>query len=100
MILRNVGEGVAIGKHNYVANHVARRVAEELGDALVIPPSPYAPAGDPVKKTGHMRFPGTVSVSAETSARTNPIPPVCVPACRSRRAWPDAQRLKPPRACA
>ena len=62
------GEGVAIGKHNYVANHVARRMAEELGDALVIPPSPYAPAGDPVKKTGHMRFPGTVSVSAEALA--------------------------------
>ena len=27
-----------------------------------------AAAGDPVKKTGHMRFPGTVSVSAEALA--------------------------------
>jgi creatinine amidohydrolase/Fe(II)-dependent formamide hydrolase-like protein len=27
---------------------------------------PYAVTGDPVKKTGHMRFPGSVSISEET----------------------------------
>jgi creatinine amidohydrolase len=62
------GDAVAIGKHNFVADHVARRIAEELGDALVYPPSPYAPAGDPIKKTGHMRFAGTVSINPATFA--------------------------------
>ena len=53
------GDAVAIGKHNALAGHLARRVAEELGNALSYPVNPYAPAGDPVEKTGHMRFPGT-----------------------------------------
>ncbi len=60
------GDAVAIGKHNALAGHLARRVAEELGNALSYPVNPYAPAGDPVEKTGHMRFPGTTSVSEET----------------------------------
>jgi hypothetical protein len=60
------GEAVAINKHMLVANHVARRVAEDLGTALAYPPSPYAPAGDAIKKTGHMRFPGTVSLTEDT----------------------------------
>ena len=62
------GPAVALGKHNLIAAHVSRRVAETLGDALAYPPNPYAPAGDPAEKTGHMRFAGTVSVSHETLA--------------------------------
>ena len=62
------GEAVAIGKHNFLATLLARRVAEELGNALVYPINPYAPAGDPVKRTGEMRFPGTTSLSEETFA--------------------------------
>ena len=62
------GEAVALGKHNMIARHVSERVAEELGNALAYPPNPYAPAGDPIAKTGHMRFAGTVSLSAETFA--------------------------------
>jgi creatinine amidohydrolase len=57
------GPHLALGKHNFVAHYVAQRIAEELGDALVYPTLPFAPAGDPVAKTGHMRFPGTVSLS-------------------------------------
>jgi creatinine amidohydrolase len=60
------GPAIALGKHNFVALHVARRVAEELGNVLVYPIMPFAPAGDPIAKKGHMRFPGTVSLSAET----------------------------------
>jgi creatinine amidohydrolase len=60
------GDAVALVKHNLLATHLARRVAEELGNALAYPASPYAPAGDPIKKTGHMRFAGTVSLSDET----------------------------------
>lgn len=60
------GPHMALGKHNWVARHVARRIAEELGDALVYPVLPYAPTGDSARKTGHMRFPGSVSLSAST----------------------------------
>ena len=60
------GPHMATGKHNFIAQHVGRRVAEELGNALVYPVMPYAPTGDPVKKTGHMRFPGSVSLAPET----------------------------------
>ena len=62
------GPAVALGKHNLLAEHLSRRVAEMLGDALAYPPNPYAPAGDPIEKTGHMRFAGTISVSHETLA--------------------------------
>ena len=57
------GPHMALGKHNFIAHYVAQRIAEELGDALVYPTLPFAPAGDPVAKTGHMRFPGTVSLT-------------------------------------
>lgn len=60
------GPGLALGKHNFIAHYVAQRIAEELGNALVYPTMPFAPTGDPVKKTGHMAFPGGESVSEET----------------------------------
>ena len=62
------GPHMATGKHNFVARHVAQRIAETLGNALVYPIMPFAPTGDTAKKTGHMRFPGSVSVSDETFA--------------------------------
>ena len=62
------GPAVVLGKHNLLATHLSRRVAQTLGNALAYPPNPYAPAGDPIAKTGHMRFAGTVSMSAETLA--------------------------------
>lgn len=62
------GEAVALGKHNLLAAYLSRRVAEELGNALAYPPNPYAPAGDAIRKTGHMRFAGTVSLTQETFA--------------------------------
>lgn len=60
------GPHMALGKHNFIARYVADRVARELGNALVYPVMPYALTGDRAKKSEHMRFPGTVSVSAET----------------------------------
>jgi len=60
------GPGLALGKHLFIAHYAAQRIAEELGNALVYRTMPYAIAGDPIKKTGHMRFPGTVSLSEET----------------------------------
>ena len=62
------GPAVALGKHNLLADRLSQRVAEGLGNALAYPPNPYAPAGDPIERTGHMRFAGTISVSHETLA--------------------------------
>ncbi len=60
------GPHMATGKHNLVARHVAERIARELGNALVYPFLPFAPTGDAEKKDGHMRFPGSVSLSDAT----------------------------------
>ena len=60
------GPHMSTGKHNFIARHVAGKIAERLGNALVYPIMPFAPTGDAVKKTEHMRFPGSVTVSEET----------------------------------
>ncbi len=56
------GPHMATGKHNWIAKHVARRIAAELGNALVYPVMPFAPTGDAVKKTAHMAYAGSVTV--------------------------------------
>jgi len=60
------GPHMATGKHNAVARHVAGRIARTLGNALVYPVMPFAPTGDAAARTGHMAFPGSVSVSEAT----------------------------------
>ena len=60
------GPHLALGKHNFVARHVAGRIAEKLGNALVYPVMPFAPTGDAAARTEHMRFPGSVTVSEAT----------------------------------
>ena len=59
------GPHMVIGKHNFIAHALAQRIAEELGDALVYSTLPYAVAGNPISRTGHMRFPGTVTLPPE-----------------------------------
>ena len=59
------GPHMVLGKHNFIAYYAAGQIAQTLGDALVYPTLPFAPAGDPATKTGHMRFPGTVSLTPE-----------------------------------
>jgi creatinine amidohydrolase len=60
------GPHMAIGKHNFIARWVAGAIAIKLGNALVYPTLPFAITGDLTRKTGHMRFPGSVSLSAQT----------------------------------
>jgi creatinine amidohydrolase/Fe(II)-dependent formamide hydrolase-like protein len=62
------GPHMVLGKHNFIARELARRIADQLGNALVYPVMPFAPTGDTSTRTGHMRFPGTVSVSDDTYA--------------------------------
>jgi creatinine amidohydrolase/Fe(II)-dependent formamide hydrolase-like protein len=59
------GPHMVIGKHNFVARHEAQRIAEELGDALVYPVLPFAITGNAAAHTGHMRFPGSVTLPPE-----------------------------------
>jgi len=60
------GPHMAIGKHNFIARWVAGAIAIKLGDALVYPTLPFAPTGDAVKRTAHMRFPGSVTLTPQT----------------------------------
>jgi creatinine amidohydrolase len=59
------GPHMVIGKHNFIARALAERIAGQLGDALVYPIMPYAVTGNPISRTGHMRFPGSVSLPPE-----------------------------------
>ena len=60
------GPHMAIGKHNFIARWVAGAIAIKLGNALVYPTLPFAPTGDAMTRTAHMRFPGSVSLTAQT----------------------------------
>lgn len=60
------GPYLATGKHNYVLGPVTEAIARKLGDALVAPIVPFVPEGSLDPPTGHMRYPGTISVRPET----------------------------------
>jgi creatinine amidohydrolase/Fe(II)-dependent formamide hydrolase-like protein len=63
------GPYLALGKHNYILRATTEAIARKLGDALVAPVVPFVPEGDIDPPTGHMRYPGTISLSAETYKR-------------------------------
>ena len=56
------GPHLALGKHNSRVKVLAGRIATALGDTLVAPVLAYVPEGNVTPPTGHMRFPGTISV--------------------------------------
>jgi creatinine amidohydrolase len=60
------GPYLALGKHNYVNRAVCEATARKLGNALCAPNVPFVPEGDIDPPTGHMRYPGTISVSEAT----------------------------------
>lgn len=60
------GPYVATGKHNYELQGLCERIARTLGDALCAPIIKLVPEGDVDPPTGHMRYPGTLSVRQET----------------------------------
>ncbi len=63
------GPYLATGKHNYVLRATTEAVARKLGDALVAPIVPFVPEGEIDPPTGHMRYPGTISVQQDTFKR-------------------------------
>lgn len=59
------GPYLATGKHNYIVRAVAEASARRLGDALVAPIVPFVPEGNIDPPSGHMNFPGTISLSED-----------------------------------
>ncbi len=64
------GPHMVLGKHDRIVRHTARRIAQELGDALVVPVLPYSPQGRFDPPEGNLRFPGTIGVTEEAFAAT------------------------------
>jgi creatinine amidohydrolase len=56
------GPQMALGKHNVRATLLCEKIAHALGNALVAPVIAYVPEGDVNRPTGHLKFPGTISV--------------------------------------
>jgi creatinine amidohydrolase/Fe(II)-dependent formamide hydrolase-like protein len=64
------GPHMAIGKHNVRVKLLAGKIAEALGTALVAPVLAYVPEGDVERPSGHLRFPGTITVPEDTFEKT------------------------------
>lgn len=62
------GPHMALGKHNARVRLLAQRVAQSLGDAVVAPVVAYVPEGAIDPPSGHMKYPGTISVSSAAFA--------------------------------
>ncbi|MDA8363934.1 MAG: creatininase family protein [Gammaproteobacteria bacterium] len=56
------GPDMALGKHNLRARLLSERIALRLGNALVAPVLAYVPEGHIHPPTGHMGFPGTITI--------------------------------------
>ena len=63
------GPYLATGKHNYILRATTEAIARKLSDALVAPIVPFVPEGDIEPPTGHMRYPGTISLTEDTYER-------------------------------
>jgi creatinine amidohydrolase len=60
------GPHMTLGKHNARVKFLSEKIAHALGQTLVAPVVAYVPEGALRPTTGHMRFPGTVTVPGET----------------------------------
>ena len=56
------GAHMALGKHNVRVRLLSERIARSLGNAVVAPVIAYVPEGGVNPPTGHMRYPGTITV--------------------------------------
>lgn len=59
------GPHMVLGKHNFRVKHGAEQIARRLGNALVAPVLAYVPEGNLDPPTGHMRFPGSITLPHE-----------------------------------
>jgi creatinine amidohydrolase/Fe(II)-dependent formamide hydrolase-like protein len=63
------GPYLATGKHNYILRATTEAIARKLGNTLVAPIVAFVPEGNIDPRTGHMRYPGTISINADTFER-------------------------------
>lgn len=63
------GRHMVLGKHNVRVKFTAGEIARRVGNALVAPVMAYVPEGDIDPPTGHMRFPGTITLPPEQFAK-------------------------------
>ncbi len=54
-----------LGKHKFIINHAADRIARRVGNALVAPVVTYVPEGNLDPPSGHMRYAGTITLPNE-----------------------------------
>ena len=64
------GPHMALGKHNLRVRYLSEKIARTLGNALVAPVIAYVPEGAIDPPTGHMRFPGTITMPEEAFNKT------------------------------
>ena len=64
--LEQNGPNVVTGKHNYVLRVTADAIARKHGQMLVSSIVQFVPEGNINPPTGHMNFPGTISLRQET----------------------------------
>lgn len=60
------GKYLASGKHNFVLRVAADSIARRLGNTLIAPIVPFVPEGKHTPPAGHMRYPGTISLTEAT----------------------------------
>jgi creatinine amidohydrolase len=63
------GPHMTLGKHNARVKVLSEKIARALGHTLVAPVIAYVPEGGLNPATGHMRFPGTITIPGETFQR-------------------------------
>jgi creatinine amidohydrolase/Fe(II)-dependent formamide hydrolase-like protein len=56
------GPAIALGKHNVRVAALSEKIATALGNALVAPVIAYVPEGDVNDPSGHLAFPGTITI--------------------------------------
>lgn len=64
------GPAIALGKHNIRVKVLAGKIAQELGNAIVVPVIAYVPEGAINPPTQHMRYPGTITIPDDAFSKT------------------------------
>ena len=59
------GPHMVLGKHNFIVRFTSEQIARQLGNALVAPVLAYVPEGSVDPPSGHMLFPGTITLPPE-----------------------------------
>jgi len=59
------GPHMVLGKHNFIIKYTSEQIARKLGNALVAPVIAYVPEGNLNPPSGHMRYPGAITLPNE-----------------------------------